>query len=388
MAGAEDSPSLAPPALAPVSTTQSWIPALQSLRGVAALWVVLFHVQVYTVFVGAPLLPIPTARLGWLGVDLFFVLSAYLLGQPFLDGRKPATKRFLADRFLRVAPAYYASFAVAVVAYVLFAPDAWYPDRAAWSLVFLQNFDFRNFLAVNPAFWSLAVELQFYLILPFMARLFRGPRWPLALAACVAVSLLYRGLLYGIYESGPVRVLHWEIQPPQGLQWETFTLPSFLGHFAFGLAACRIRLLDRPAGSGVRRATFLAGVLLVAAPAALWIPPSTVLFTGISLAGDMLVRVVAACGFACMVLATASGGWIARALAWRPLQWLGQTSYSLYLIHIPVQVVVLQSIDPMAHPAMWAVAATGLSIVAGWLLYVGVEAPAEAWRRRRKLRAR
>jgi peptidoglycan/LPS O-acetylase OafA/YrhL len=370
-----DLPALAPPALAPVSTTRTWIPALQSLRGLAALAVVLYHVQVYAVFAGAALLPLSGARLGWLGVDLFFVLSAYLLGQPFIDGRPPATRRFFVDRFLRVAPAYYAAFAVAVGLYLLFAPDAWFPERAAWSLVFLQNFDFPNFLAVNPAFWSLAVEVQFYLLLPWMARFFRGPRWPAALATCVAVSLAYRGILY-------------QLGTTPALQWETFTLPSFLGHFAFGLAACRIRRLHQPVGSGVRRGTFLAGVLLVVVPAVLWIPPGSLLFSGISLPADMLVRIAAACGFSFMVLATASGGWVARALAWRPLQWLGAVSYSLYLVHVPVQVVLLRWIDPVSDPAMWAVAATGLSVLAGWLLYIGVEAPAEAWRRRRKLRAR
>jgi peptidoglycan/LPS O-acetylase OafA/YrhL len=138
----------------------------------------------------------------------------------------------------------------------------------------------------------------------------------------------------------------------------------------------------------VRRATFLAGVVLIVAPAARWIPPTSLHFSAVSLPADMLVRVVAGCGFAFTVLATASGGWVARALAWRPLQWLGQVSYSLYLVHIPMQVVILQWISPVTDPAMWAVTATGLSVIAGWLLYVGVEAPAEAWRRRRKLSQR
>lgn len=366
---------LPPPLYAPVSTTRAWLPALQSLRGLAALWVVLYHVQVYAEFMGAPLLPLPGARLGWLGVDLFFVLSAYLLGQPFIDGRAQPMRTFLVDRFLRIAPAYYAAFLAAVLLYVAFAPDAWTPERAGWSLVFLQNFDFDNFLAVNPAFWSLAVELQFYLVLPFMARMFRTRHWPWVLAAFVAAALLYRALLF---REGTT----------EAFQLETFTLPAFLGHFALGLAACRLRFLDRPVGSGVRRLTFAAGVALVAVPAALWIPQGSIYFSTISLAADMLVRPLAACGFTLMVLATASGGWVAKALAWRPLQWLGSISYSLYLVHIPVQIVLMQSIDAVADPWVWALSATTGSLVAGWLLYLAVEAPAETWRRRRKLRQR
>ena len=374
-AGAQSSSDLVPPPLAPVSTTRQWIPALQSLRGVAALWVVAYHVQVYAVFQGAPLLPLPGARVGWLGVDLFFVLSAYLLGQPFIDGRAPRLGRFWLDRFLRIAPAYYASFAGAILLYVLFAPDAWNPALAGWSLVFLGNFDFPTFLAVNPAFWSLAVEMQFYLLLPWMARLFRGPNWPWVLAGFLAVSLLYRGLLF-------------QVGTTQAFQLETFTLPAYFGHFALGLAACRLRSFDRPMGSGVRRAAFAAGIALVAVPAALWVPAGSIYFSTISLAADTLIRPLAACGFTLMVLATASGGWVARALSVRPLQWLGGISYSLYLMHIPVQIVIMRYVDANQDPWLWALLAGGASILAGWLLYAGVEAPAEAWRRRRKLRRR
>lgn len=367
---------LPPPLLAPVATTRSWMPALQSLRGLAALWVVLYHVQVYLRYYQLPLLPVPGLRLGWLGVDLFFVLSAYLLSQPFLDGRAQRYGRFLADRFLRIAPPYYAAFALAAVLYALFAPEAWVPAKAGWSLVFLQNFRFETFVAVNPAFWSLAVELQFYLLLPFVAPLFRGPRWPWALGAAMLVSLLYRALLF-----------RWHT--PDALQWETFTLPSFLGHFALGLSVARIRRLGAGAIAirpGLRRTTFAVGLALIAVPAYLWIPRDSIYFSVLSLEGDALVRPLAACGFALMVLATASGGWVARALSWRPLEWLGAISYSLYLVHVPAQIMAIKAVPPPEDPLAWTLVAILSSLLAGWLLYRGVEAPAEVWRRKRKLR--
>jgi peptidoglycan/LPS O-acetylase OafA/YrhL len=370
---------LSPPPLAPVTTTRAWLPALQSLRGLAALWVVLYHLQVYLDILLVDLLPIPGLRLGWLGVDLFFVLSAYLLGQPFMDGRTPHVGRFLLDRFLRIAPAYYAAFFLTALGFALFAPDAWIPGKAWWSLVFLQNFDFQTFIAINPAFWSLAIELQFYLLLPFLGPLFRSRHWAWVLAAMLLVTYLWRGLLY---LDGAARV-H---QP--SLQLEAFTLPGFLGHFGLGLAAARIRVLDRPVGSGTRRATFLAGLVFVVYPALLWVPKGTIHFSYLSLPGDMLVRPLAALGFTLMVLATASGGWVAKALAWRPLDWLGRISYSLYLIHIPVQILLFNVVDPREDAWLWAALALPLSVLAGWLLYIGVEAPAEAWRRRRKLRRR
>jgi peptidoglycan/LPS O-acetylase OafA/YrhL len=351
------------------------MPALQSLRGLAALWVVLYHVQVYLRYYNLDLLPIPGLRLGWLGVDLFFVLSAYLLGQPFLDGRPPRYRRFIADRFLRVAPPYYAAFAFAALAYAAFAPEAWIPSKAWWSLVFLQNFRKQTFIAANPAFWSLAVELQFYLLLPWMARLFRGRRWPWALAGALLASYLWRALLY-------------RVGTEDALQWETFTLPGFLGHFALGLAAGRLRRIGAPIRPGVRRATFAGGLALVALPAWLWIPAGSIYFSVLSLAGDTLVRPVAACGFALVVLATASGGWVTRALSWKPLEWLGAISYSLYLIHVPAEILALKAVPPVQDPLAWSLVAVLGSLLAGWLLYRGVEAPAEVWRRRRKLRQR
>ena len=354
------------------------MPAMQSLRGLAALWVVLYHLQVYIDFFGVALLPIPGIRFGWLGVDLFFVLSAYLLGQPFLDRRRrPPLGRFWLDRFWRVAPPYYAAFLLTAVAYTVFAPDAWIPGKAWWSLLFLQNFHFEAFIAVNPAFWSLAVEMQFYLLLPFMARLFRGKGWPWALAAFTLLSLLYRAI---VYDAGG--------GAPWALQLEGFTLPAFLGHFAVGLAICRIRLLDGPVGSGIRRATFALGIALVAVPAWLLVPRGSVDFVGLSLAADTMLRPLAALGFGFMVLATASGGWVGRALAWRPLAWLGGISYSLYLIHIPAQVLMLQVVSPVEDAWAWAALALAASILGGWLLYRAVEAPSELWRRSRKLRQR
>ena len=369
---------LPPPPMAPVATTRAWMPAMQSLRGLAALWVVLYHLQVYMDFFALPLLPIPGIRFGWLGVDLFFVLSAYLLGQPFLDRtRQPHVGRFWADRFWRIAPPYYAAFLLTAIGYAVFAPDAWIPEKAWWSLLFLQNFRFETFIAINPAFWSLAVEMQFYLLLPWMARLFRGKGWPWALAGFMLVSLLYRAVIYDVGGSAL-----W------ALQLEGFTLPGFLGHFAVGLAVCRIRLLENPVGSGVRRATFALGIAMVAVPTWLLVPRGSVDFVDLSLAGDTVLRPLAAVGFGLMVLATASGGWVARALAWRPLAWLGGISYSLYLIHIPAQVLMLKVVSPIDHAWGWAALAFAASILGGWLLYKGVEAPSELWRRRRKLRQR
>jgi peptidoglycan/LPS O-acetylase OafA/YrhL len=361
------------PAFGPVpeGISRPWMPALQSLRGLAALWVVLYHLDYILFNTPGGSLGWPGLRFGWLGVDLFFVLSAYLLAQPFFGPRPPRTRPFIGDRFLRIAPAYYVAFAVAAVVVLAFHPPTRDLGLAWWSLLFVQNFKLATFNAVNPVFWTLAVEMQFYVVLPLMARAFRGRWWLPWLAAFLAATFLFRGLVYLPGDESAVML-------------STFTFPAFLGHFALGLAAARVGRITAPIGSGVRRGLFLAGLPLVFAPVLLWIPEGSLGYGFEDLRGQVLVRTLCACGFALIVLATAAGGGVARVLAWAPLAWLGAISYSLYLVHVPMQSLAEELFDPVRQ--RWAFVATGalLSLLGGWALYAAVEAPAERWRRRRK----
>lgn len=362
----------APPG--PLGTGRAWMPALQSLRGVAALWVLLYHLQIGLWEAGERLMPLAGVRFGWAGVDLFFVLSAYLLGQPFFHGGAPRYPAFLLDRFLRVAPAFYVSAAVSAALLLWQGGYPWDPVRIALNLAFLGNFDLASVNAINTVFWTLAVEMQFYVLLPLLVLAFQGRRWPVGLAVCFAVALLYRGLLFG--------------QGERGFDLRTFTLPAFLGHFALGLCAARLGPIRAPVGSGVRRAIFALGVPLVLVPVVLWTPAGSLAFGSGTLAGQMLLRPVVACGFALIILATASGGWPGRVLSMVPLKWLGRISYSLYLMHLAVIFLLLRILGwPRTMPGIVAVAVAG-SLLAAWALHALVEAPAERWRRRRKAATR
>src|SRR5262245_61062587 len=102
----------------------SYVPELESLRGWAALLVVLYHLDGVVLASDAPLAGDPSLpwaltylRAGHSGVTLFFVLSAFLLARPFLHGRLPepgATRRFYARRALRILPLYYTVLLIAV----------------------------------------------------------------------------------------------------------------------------------------------------------------------------------------------------------------------------------------------------------------------------------
>jgi peptidoglycan/LPS O-acetylase OafA/YrhL len=139
-------------------------PGLDLLRALAIIIVVIYHAGI----MGFPL-PGEVHRFGWIGVDLFFVLSGYLIGgqllAPIARGQGIALGRFFARRALRILPAYLVVLAV----YVLLPAWREYPEMApVWKfLLSVQNIGLRGGTAFSHA-WSLAVEDQFYLLLPLV----------------------------------------------------------------------------------------------------------------------------------------------------------------------------------------------------------------------------
>jgi len=165
------------------------IPALDGIRGVAIFWVVLHNA---TAFPLAPssrwlhVLPLFSSR-GWIGVQLFFALSGFLITAGLLDSRQTAHyfRNFYAKRALRILPLYYTVLFVLLVVLPQFValPYRHYHQAPLW--LFTGNWT-QAFPYGFGHFWSLAVEEQFYLIWPLIV-------WPLApprlLRACVWIGL-------------------------------------------------------------------------------------------------------------------------------------------------------------------------------------------------------
>ncbi len=146
-------------------------PGLDFLRALAIVIVVVYHVGLFG-FV----LPGRVDRFGWVGVDLFFVLSGYLIGGQLLAplARKETINlaRFYSRRALRIMPAYF------VILAIYFCLPSWreFPEIAPlWKfLISVQNIGLRGGTAFSHA-WSLAIEDQFYLALPLL--LMAVSRW-------------------------------------------------------------------------------------------------------------------------------------------------------------------------------------------------------------------
>ncbi len=190
-----------------------YLPPLDSLRGLAILGVLLAHLwrPEMTTFWGRLLTKI--AALGWVGVDLFFVLSGMLITGVLLDsrGRWQSLGRFLARRALRIFPLYYFFLFISLVLMPI------YVDRLGLGRFF--GFDFDGDAALWPWFafhgfniwaattntlghalpnsvvWSLAIEEQFYLVWPWLI-LFIARRFHMRLfLACLLISIAARATI-------------------------------------------------------------------------------------------------------------------------------------------------------------------------------------------------
>ena len=162
------------------------LPGLDLLRALAIIVVVVYHAALFGFK-----LPGRVDRFGWIGVDLFFVLSGYLIGgqllAPLARDQRIKLGRFFTRRALRIMPAYF------VVLAIYFLLPSWreYPEMSQplWKfLLSVQNIALHGGTAFSHA-WSLAVEDQFYLALPFLLLfLYRRPRAAIIVPCLIVIG--------------------------------------------------------------------------------------------------------------------------------------------------------------------------------------------------------
>ena len=170
------------------------IPALDGIRGLAILLVILFHlVQGSGVIRGSlPSFVVKGSSLGQLGVDLFFVLSGFLITGILIDTRDDPRyfRNFFGRRTIRIFPLYFSALAI-----LLTLPKQWISEVGSaeaspwWMWTYLSNVP-PTYLGTSvrfPHFWSLAVEEQFYLGWPFLIWFVR-PKWIVWTCVCLLIS--------------------------------------------------------------------------------------------------------------------------------------------------------------------------------------------------------
>jgi peptidoglycan/LPS O-acetylase OafA/YrhL len=334
------------------------------MRALAALGVVALHVGFYTAKPWSS--PVVGALFGGLrlGVVMFFVLSAFVLSGPWLaaargDRARPSVRAYLMRRAARILPAYYAALGLAAALLAGTGSPRLPALRDLPLLLTLrQNWSESARGALVPPSWTLCVELSFYVLLPLAGvlacrRARTTARQLVACACLVAVSALFNGAIEAL---ALPPLLHG-------------TLPSVAYAFAFGSAAAAITA-SRPPSPTARLVLLAAGWVLVVADVAAHNMHSPTGVPGIAIWRDA----PAALGFAAIIVAVASGP--ARLLGARPMRWLADRSYAIYLFHYPVLLALSVRARLPDHllPALALVTAVTLALAElSWRL---VELPA------------
>ncbi len=348
------------------------LPGLDLLRAIAIVWVMLFHSFLVGGF-GAEWSWL--SRYGWMGVDLFFVLSGYLIGgqvfAPLSQGQALRLGDFYVRRAFRVMPAYLATLLV----YAAWPAFREAPGMEPWwkFLTFTMNLSVDY--SLNAAFshaWSLCVEEHFYWVFPVLsiALLKRPAAWKFGVL-CVGIVLGGIALRVVAWQHGmandPGMVRNWFVEDIYYPTWNR------LDGLLCGVALAAWKHFRPDAWQQARR---YANLGLVAGLAVLAL--SFWLFRDrVGLLGNAIGWPVLSLGLGLLVFAGAGrDSWLGRARV--PLAgWLAAISFSLYLVHKAVYHLVHEAWGtPLAGTGLWAFGVyAGAAVLAGALLHGAVEKP-------------
>lgn len=337
-------------------TGKVWLPGIEALRGVAALTVVAHHSWALSTmprFHGSWVVE----GLGDWGVNLFFMLSGYLLADTFWR-EKPADLRVYGlRRFFRIAPAYYANLAIL---FLFFAGSQNVFSEQGKKQI-LASLTFTHFLFpgtssslnVNGALWTLTIEMMLYAFLPIMALAVRRAPVP-ALLTLVAIGVGWR---FWIAVDGDMLRHFWfgNMKIDVGIQ-SLFIARQFIGSlpiFAIGIGA-RWAVTHGYLDGLYRRLPARLGVgtiLLLCIPSLLmlhWVEPASS-FHNVFLFSAFYPFVMLAL-LPCLLLAARPQPMTPSPLT-RVATWLGERSYSIYLWHFPIVLAVYERGPQLFPPA-------------------------------------
>ncbi|WP_293454380.1 acyltransferase [Phenylobacterium sp.] len=357
------------------------IDSLTSLRFLAASWVVFFHLREYTHSIAV--LNSPMMTFGYLGVDFFFVLSGFVLTHVYkrdVDAGRFNYWGFISKRFGRIYPMHLATLAAFIVlgavssrlgfAYSIWDPSAPFQmERGAFfrglitHLTLIQAWGSTDGLLFNLPSWSISAEWFAYLIFPIYMLVFRrfrvGPLIQLAAAALIFV------VMAAVCNVGMRLNL-------TAMTWNVGILRIF-PEFLLGVGLYNFGQRWSAGALGARIGFGLSGVLVLLA---LFAAGADERLVGASTA-------VAVLGLAGLVLfaadATRAGAF--RMMSAPFLVLLGEISYSVYMLHLLVGIVVFDLVTPAFRPAsaVGAIAAIcgmlALITFLSWLSYRLIEVP-------------
>ena len=356
------------------TTSPSRVSALTGLRAVAALLVVGTHAAFATGKLTHGYVGAIYARLE-VGVAIFFVLTGFLLFRPWVraaagGSAEPDLRRYARHRIRRIVPGYMVTVLVVFALYTVFTPgpnpgQSWYGLLRYLTFTQIYTDDYLITLLHTglSQMWSLAVEVSFYAVLPGLAYLLlrvvcRGQWQPRrALAALTALAAITPLWL--------VVVSTTELLPNSAGMW----LPAHIAWFAGGMALAVLEAIGARCHGTAAIGLAIVLYLAVSTPVG-----GTVLGHDPASAPVTKSLLYAAIGtLAVAPVALGSAGWYERLLSRRSLVWLGEISYEIFLLHVPIMAVTTYLVLrwPLftgSLPVLIA-ATLALTIPAAWTLH-------------------
>lgn len=350
-------------------TKRTAIPSLTGIRGVAALWVVIFHLTLNTAgtLLQAPgIAKFEVFSRGWAGVDMFFVLSGYILmhshGDEFASLSRKALVRFARSRFMRVYPL--SAVVLGLIGLLCLLDPKFWTALQAWSIVDNPVSAFLRTALLgtrwlpghgdfNPPTWSLSAEIVGYAAFPGLA-------WLLIRTRKFAMLLGIAAAAFGTLITFQVAT--------HSIAANDIYAPGALVRMACGFVAGAALAQARPATPDwIAR---YAGVISVGVTVA-------IILSLFSWRGSAAMP--AEFGALIFLLSFQKGA-IHHLLSSRPVLFLGRISFSLYLIHVQLLLLMEIHLLPQAigsRPlgALLIVGYFTVTLLLSWLLYSLVERP-------------
>lgn len=356
-------------------TTVDRIASLTGVRALAAILVVLTHAAYTTGRYNDGYVGLLLSR-AEIGVPIFFVLSGYLLFKPWVDraaaeDRPPSVRRYAWHRVRRIMPAYVVTV---LAAYAVYHFREAGPNPGHNWIGLLRNLTLTQIYTDNYLFsylhqgltqmWSLAVEAAFYVALPALA-------WLLLVVLCRRrwrPGPLLAGL-FGLALISPtwLALVHTTHGLPDGARlW----LPTYLAWFLGGMLLAVLQAMRVRAYAVVCLPLALVSYLIASTPIAG--EPTT----SPTKLGEAVVKTIFYAVIATLVvapLALGNRGWYSRLLGSRPMVFLGEISYEIFLTHLVLMEIVMVEIlqrpvytGPMWWLFFWTMVVT---IPLAWLLH-------------------
>lgn len=322
------------------SSNSAYFPTVDVLRGFAAISVVVYHVIEHCDWKNFPISgPMLWFRIGWMGVDLFFVISGFVIGLSAfagIDKHGPTAFRlpFFKRRFFRIAPLHYLTILVFVI---FISPEILFSNflgKLIPHLLFLQNLSTHLHGAINGSNWSLGTEMQFYVLMLVIAPWLRTvQQWKLFLVL-VGTAWLWRwGVTSMFLDASKLDIFRIFVTSTQ--------LPGMLDEFAIGILLARFARSEKGAQFLAQRDTRIPFFALISL-ASIVLYVTLKIYWRHAMYWDnafmvIMFRTLLAFAFGLLIFSAClvpQHKWLDSLLA--PLKYLGTISFGIYLWHLPV----------------------------------------------------